>query len=439
MPGTVNARAQAHPLPVVVVGAGAAGLMAAIHAAAGPAPVTLLEGGQRPGQKVLISGGGRCNVLPAHAAHTDFVSDSSAHLLRKVLAAWPPADVRRFFEADLGVPLKLEAETGKLFPVSGRARTVLDAMLTAVSRCGVLLRLGARVTALAREDGAWSVHLAGAEVIRADRVILATGGLSVPATGSDGAGLRIAQALGHAIVPTYPALVPLTGDNLAHRALAGVSVGVSMGTVDDRRWPIDDGRTSGIEYPNKHTVHRPSSMVSSHGGFLFTHRGYSGPAVLNVSHVAARALQNGAPLPPVQVQWTALDEDAWDALLRTNRRPLLSLLREHLPERLAAQLLAEGGLAGVAGSQMRREERLRLVALLTRYPLPYRGHEGYKTAEVTGGGVSLAEVNPVTLESRIAPGLHLCGELLDAFGPIGGYNFLWAWVTGRSAGLAAGG
>jgi hypothetical protein len=180
-------------------------------------------------------------------------------------------------------------------------------------------------------------------------------------------------------------------------------------------------------------------MVSSHGGFLFTHRGYSGPAVLNVSHVAARALQNGAPLPPVQVQWTALDEDAWDALLRTNRRPLLSLLREHLPERLAAQLLAEGGLAGVAGSQMRREERLRLVALLTRYPLPYRGHEGYKTAEVTGGGVSLAEVNPVTLESRIAPGLHLCGELLDAFGPIGGYNFLWAWVTGRSAGLAAGG
>ncbi len=418
----------------VVVGAGAAGLMAAIHAAAGPRPVILLEGSQRPGQKILISGGGRCNVLPERAAASDFISDSSPNLVRKILAAWPLAHVRRFFEADLGVPFKVEPETGKLFPVSDRARTVLDALLDAAVQRGVRLRLGARVVALAREGDAWAVRLAGDEVIPAGRVILATGGLSAPATGSDGAGLRMAQALGHTLVPAYPALVPLTGGNPAHRALAGISLPVTMWAEDKGSFPVTPPRQVGD------SGHRHSSVARSRGGFLFTHRGYSGPAVLNISHVATRALQDGAPPPPIWVQWTALGDADWDALLRADRRPLASLLRgrlrEHLPERLAAQLLAEAGLAGVESSQMRREDRRRLVALLTRYGLPYSGHEGYKTAEVTGGGVSLAEVNPATLESRIAPGLYLCGELLDAFGPIGGFNFLWAWVTGRVAGLA---
>ena len=209
-------------LPVVIVGAGAAGLMAAIHAAAGTRPVLLLEGSNRPGQKILISGGGRCNVLPSQASHTDFISDSSPNLVRKVLAAWPLADVRRFFEADLGVPLKLEAETGKLFPVSGRAHTVLDALSAAYVQRGGRVCTATRVTDLLRSDDCWVAQLSSGEMIRAERIILATGGLSVPATGSDGAGLRIARELGHAIVPTYPALVPLTGSNPAHRALAEI-------------------------------------------------------------------------------------------------------------------------------------------------------------------------------------------------------------------------
>jgi predicted Rossmann fold flavoprotein len=406
-------------LPVVVIGAGAAGLMAAIHAAAGTRRVLLLEGSDRPGQKILISGGGRCNVLPSQASHTDFVSDSSPNLVRKILAAWPLVDVRRFFEADLGVPLTLEVETGKLFPTSGRARTVLDALLTAVTQRGVQLRMATRVIALGREGDAWSVRLASDEVIRAQRVILATGGLSVPATGSDGAGLRIAQVLGHTIVPTYPALVPLTGLNAAHRALAGVSLTARLTALSPK--------SSGNKV----------STTTSTGGFLFTHRGYSGPAVLNISHVGARAMLAGGRRPEIFVQWTELDAAAWDQLLREGRGPILPVLRQHLPERLAAQLLAETELGAVELSQLRREERGRLVEVLTHYPLPWSGHEGYKTAEVTGGGVSLAEINPATLESRRAPGLHLCGEILDAFGPIGGFNFLWAWVTGRSAGLAA--
>ena len=150
------------------------------------------------------------------------------------------------------------------------------------------------------------------------------------------------------------------------------------------------------------------------------------------SHKAARA-------PTIRVQWADLDADAWEAALREGRGGALSLLRQHLPERLAAQLLVETGLEGADLSQLRREERSRLVEILTRYPLPWTGTEGYKTAEVTGGGVSLAEVNPATLESRRAPDLYFCGEMLDAFGPIGGYNFLWAWVTGRIAGVASAG
>ena len=150
-------------------------------------------------------------------------------------------------------------------------------------------------------------------------------------------------------------------------------------------------------------------------------------------------MADGDAKPVLLVQWADLDAAAWDALLRAGSGPALPLLRRHLPERLAAQLLAETGLDRADLSQLRREDRARLVDALTRYPLPWAGSEGYKTAEVTGGGVSLAEVNPATLESRHVPGLYLCGELLDAFGPIGGYNFLWAWVTGRIAGLAAGG
>ncbi len=405
--------------PVIVVGAGAAGLMAAIFAARGPRPVLALEGSQRPGQKILISGGGRCNVLPAQASAADFISDGSPHTLRKILSAWPLADVRRFFEEELGVPLRLERETGKLFPAADRARVVLDALLAAFARRGGTLRTDARVVGLTPADGngpaaLWRVHLASGETLVAAAVILATGGLSVPKTGSDGTGLRIAQALGHTLVPPYPALTPLTTDRTAHHALAGISLSVTL----TASWPGSRRR------------------FRAQGGFLFTHRGYSGPAVLNLSHVATRSLLTPGPRATIWVQWTARDADEWDALLRAQRGPLLPLLREVLPERLAQQLLSEAGLLEVKGAQLRREDRARLVQMLTRYELPWTGHEGYKKAEVTGGGIPLHEVNPLTMESRCAPGVYLCGEMLDAWGPIGGYNFLWAWVTGRQAGMA---
>lgn len=403
---------------IIIVGAGAAGLTAAIFAAATQERVLLLESMPSPGRKILISGGGRCNVLPSQASLDQFVTDSSRNSLKNILATWSLAAVRHWFEEDLGVPLKLEPATGKLFPVGDRARDVLDALLRASARHGVVLRTEAPLSRLqppTPPGGAWLLQLANSEILEARRVILATGGLSVPQTGSTGTGLRLADELGHRLTLPYPALTPLTSDGV-HRALAGVSL------------------------PARLMAPLPKGSFTTHGGFLFTHRGYSGPGVLDISHHAVRSLASGGPPQPILVQWTDLDSAMWEETLRRGSRSLvLTVVRERLPDRLAERLLTEAGIRAHERTlaELRRDERRRLVELLTRYPLPYTGHEGYKKAEVTGGGVHLSEVNPRTLESRRHPGLFLCGEILDAFGPIGGYNFLWAWVTGRLAGLGA--
>jgi hypothetical protein len=388
--------------------------MAAIAAAERGAAVVLLERTADGGRKILISGGGRCNILPGTLHEERFVTDSSANTLKKMLRSWPLPEQRRFFERELGLPLVLEEETGKLFPASNRARDVRDGLLTMARAKGATLRFGARVESLQPHGKGWSISLSGGEDLAVSAVILASGGLSVPATGSDGWGLAAARALGHIINPTYAALTPLTASPAVHADLAGVSLHVALvATGADRE-------------------------ARSEGGFLFTHRGYSGPSVLDVSHVLVRARQEGKPAV-LRVRWGVREAAFWEAALQARGSGnVLTLLKEELPQRLAERLLADAGLArDVALAQLRREERKALVECLTRYPLPVSGDEGYKKAEVTGGGVALGEVDARTLESRRAPGLFLCGEILDAFGPIGGYNFAWAWATGRSAGYGA--
>ena len=175
------------------------------------------------------------------------------------------------------------------------------------------------------------------------------------------------------------------------------------------------------------------------GGFLFTHKGYSGPSVLDLSHLAVRSRLSGGAKQEITVQWTELDAVAWEERLRAGGTAHVgTLVRRELPERLAEMVLASADVNGsTPAAQLKREERVRLVGALTAMPLPWTGDEGYKKAEVTGGGVALSEIDPRTMESRRMPGLFLCGEMLDAFGPIGGYNFLWAWATGRAAGIGA--
>ena len=397
-----------HQLPggvsVAVVGAGAAGLVAAGFAAAGGATVNLLERTKDGGRKILISGGGRCNVLPSALAPDRFVTGSPPHLMRGMLRAWPLHEQRAFFEDELQIPLVLEEESGKLFPQSNRAKDIRDGLLAFARGRGATVQFDTSVTSIARATRGFTLQTSSG-VVGCDRVILATGGLSVPATGSDGIGLRIAAEFGHDLVDTYPALTPLLAEGHRHAPLSGVSLTVRLRSKDENR------------------------TVETFGGFLFTHRGYSGPSVLDISHVT----ELGSP--SIRAQWASLAADD----LTGKDDYVSSVLSRKIPARLAEQLMRECAIPlDRRTSSLKREERNALIEAVTSYLLPWTGNEGYKKAEVTGGGVALTEVDPKTLESRKVQGLYLCGEMLDAFGPIGGHNFAWAWATGRAAGMAAG-
>jgi predicted Rossmann fold flavoprotein len=401
---------------VAVIGAGAAGAMAAIFAAAAGAQVILLERTRDGGRKILISGGGRCNVLPARVDESRFVTDSSINTLRKIVRSWPLAEQVAFFEGDLGIPLVEEVESVKLFPASHRARDVRDGLLAHAARLGAVMQAESLVTDVVPSEGGWRVHRAGVEPLGVAAVIIATGGLSVPNTGSDGTGFRVLERLGHVMHPTYAALTPLIAEPPVFGALSGVSLPVTL------------------------TARAGSRGTTAEGGFLFTHHGYSGPSVLDVSHVAVRSRGSAQPAQ-LSVRWTGLDDDAVEALLRPQgTRTVLGALRTTIPDRLAALLLDRAAVNPARSlAELSREERRRVLDALLRDTLPWSGDEGYRKAEVTGGGVSLAEIDPRSMQSRRHPGLYLCGEVLDAFGPIGGYNFLWAWATGRAAGRGAAG
>ena len=396
---------------VAIVGAGAAGSMAAIFAASGGAETTLLERTADGGRKILISGGGRCNILPARLDETRFITDSSPHTLRNIVRSWPLREQVEFFERELSLPLVEEAESAKLFPASNRARDVRDGLLALATRHGARLMMNATVTDIRREDSRWCVEMDNAAPLIADAVIIATGGLSVSNTGSDGRGLSILRRLGHVVRPTYAALTPIRAEHSPFGHLAGVSLRVTITATSEER------------------------EATATGGFLFTHQGYSGPSVLDVSHVIVRAADAKQPAT-LRVRWSDTD---WDGVLSSGgAKAVLTVLREHLPERLAEALLILGGVDGSRPlAQLKRDERRAMVEQLERCELPWTGHEGYRKAEVTGGGVDLAEIDPRTMESRRHPGLYICGEALDAFGTIGGYNFLWAWATGRAAGRGA--
>jgi predicted flavoprotein YhiN len=436
---------------VVVVGAGAAGLLAALAAARGGRRVLVLEAARDAGRKILVSGGGRCNVLPMEDAPQRFVSESPNRLVRRFLGRWPLSAQRAFFEELLGGPLREETESKKLFPPSNRAVDVRDALRFAVAGSGATLRGAAPVRDLAPVAGGegFVLRLDGDEEILAPRVILATGGLSVLAGGADAAGLAWAASMGHRVHPTYPALVPLTGDAPAHHALSGVSL--------PARVTARSGEGKNAE------------SATSTGGFLFTHKGWSGPAVLDVSHVLDRArlagrtaevricfgigeerisangpVQGAGASPRGGVEAAAA---AWDEALvagaRTGGgRSLSSFLSKFsssssIPDRLGTLILETAGVGDQPLARLTRDARVRVVEALTAFPLPATGTEGYRTAEVTGGGVALEEVDAGSGRSSLVPGLFLAGEILDAFGPIGGFNFQWAWATGRTAGEAA--
>lgn len=413
-----NASVQDLTPDVLIVGAGAAGLATAIFTRRlDPArSVVIVDGARAPGAKILVSGGSRCNVTNATVSERDFWGGRPA-IVRRVLRALPVDRTVAFF-AQIGVRLHEEAG-GKLFPDSNRSRDVLAALLRELDASGATLLAARRVTAIAPRAVDFAVET-NAGVIAARRVVLATGGQSLPKTGSDGAGYAIARSLGHSIVPTTPALVPLLldpdRDGAIHRDLAGVSQDVLLAVRIDG-----------------------AIAVRLAGALLWTHFGVSGPVVLDASRHWLRATLEHRrveievnflpeqPFEAVDARWTGLAGER----PRTSVRTALAAM---IPAAVADAMLQHLRLgAETSLAHLSRVDRRRLSHALTAWPLPVSGSRGYNYAEATAGGVDLSEIDPATMESRRCPGLFLVGEILDVDGRIGGFNFQWAWSSGRAA------
>ncbi len=404
---------------LVIIGGGAAGLTTAIfaaQAAGSGTKIIVLDGARSLGAKILVAGGGRCNVTHDGVSPADF--NGSKNIVRNVLAAFSAKDSVDWF-ASLGVELKRE-ETGKLFPVTDSARTVLNALLHRCAQLGVMLRPDHRVSSVSWFDHRFTIeHTHG--TIESHQVVLATGGKSLPKTGSDGMGWDLARCLGHEVTATHAALVPLVLDaSMFHAQVAGISSEVELSTFAGGK-----------------------RIDCRQGSMLWTHTGISGPVVMDASRHWVIAKDSGAD-PILQCNFLIGDTfdsvEKWLIHLSTKRPKALvtTVVAERLPARLAAAISSHATIPpAVTCGQLPRETRRLLVHALTALPLKVQQHRGWNYAEVTAGGVPLNEIDPRTMESRKCPSLYLVGEILDCDGRIGGFNFQWAWSTGHLAGVAA--
>lgn len=404
-------------LDVIVIGAGAAGLLAACRAAELGRRTLLLEKNRRPGVKILMSGGTRCNLT--HDTDARGIVEAfgpNGKFLHSALAALGVRELIDLFEVE-GVATKVE-ETGKVFPVSNKATDVLDALLRRLTRSGATLALEEPVTKLQRGDGGMTVTTSRRTVL-GRRVILTTGGQSYPGSGTTGDGYRFVAALGHTIVPPRPALVPLTVSLPWVAGLRGV-------TIPDTFARVRDG---------------DKVLTSRRGSLLFAHFGLTGPVVLDVSRaVSARDDVRGLTLELDLLP--ARKEAEFEEFLRQEaaaqgKKQLVGVLPEALPRRLGEALLTLAGMpADRKAAALSKVERAALVRVVKHLTMPVTGTLGFKKAEVTAGGISLAEVDSRNMRSKLVPELYLAGEVLDLDGFIGGYNFQAAFSTGWLAGGA---
>lgn len=404
---------------IIVIGGGPAGLLAAATAAARGASVTLLERMDRPGRKLRICGKGRGNIGNS-APRDEFLSHFGRNFrfLRPALAHFFTPDTVALLDS-LGVPTK-EERGGRLFPTSDNAQDLVDAFVRHARSQGVTIRTGCRVQDIRRAEARFEVGF-GSQSLAGDRIILATGGASYPATGSTGDGYDLAKCLGHAIIPISPALIPLvTSGDIAARLQ-----GLSLRNV--RAELRVDGKKAGEQM----------------GEMLFTHFGLSGPIILTLSKAAVRAVDQGRRAELFIDLKPALDPDKLDARLQRDltghgKMHLENLLRGLMPPKLIPVCLDQTGLTGdKAAHQISAEERKRLRLWLKGLRFTVSGYRPLREAIITAGGVSLSEVDPKTMQSRICPGLFLAGEVLDMDADTGGFNLQAALSTGYLAGMSA--
>lgn len=405
---------------IVVIGAGGAGLIAAWRAARLGATVRLFEKNNRIGIKLLISGGGKCNIT--HAGSMEEVRSAfvqrEARFLKPSFFRFTNDDIIGMVE-DEGVKT-YPRDNGRVFPVSGKAADVVDALKSHLVRAGVEIHCGATVEELTGDDDGLTGVTVNRKYIPASHIIVATGGVSYPKTGTTGDGFRWARALGHTIVPLRPALAPIGVEPLLPADWRGIAV---------------RGGTLSVFCGSRKVFEWNDDM-------LFTHEGLSGPAVLEVSRIAGEHVEREPVFLHLDFvpgkEFQELDEELLE-LVSTNRAKRVgTLLEEWIPNRMIPYLLRHINLpAETRGFTLTRDQRRAVVGLLKAWNMGRVAHIDIKRGEVTAGGVSLDEVDPHTMRSRIVKGLYLCGEILDIAGPVGGYNLQAAFSTGYVAGESA--
>lgn len=401
---------------LLVVGGGPAGLFGALRAAEAGARVILLEKMSRAGTKLLASGSGRCNISHAGPIE-DFLGryGKAGRFLKPSLLAFTNADLVSYFESrGLGI---VEEEGGKLFPASGRARDILDLLLRESARLGVQIRTEQSVKKAERRDGSFLIGAEGADY-EARALLVATGGLSYPGTGSTGDGYALAASFGHAIAETAPCLSPVLVEGYAFADCAGIAL---------RDAPLEVRRGAEGKIADR-----------GRGDVLFTHRGLSGPGILDLSR---------SVLPGDELRVRLVDEgiggEPDDLLLEEieahGKRTFKACVQAlGLPERLAGALIASLGADPAAkAAVVGRDDRKRVGAALAGCPFRVAALGGYAEAMATRGGVALEEVDPKSMASRIVPGLFFAGEVLDIDGDTGGYNMQAAFSMGAQAGSHA--
>jgi len=410
---------------VIVVGAGAAGLYAAATSAARGRSTLLIEKNKKLGVKILMSGGTRCNITQDTnwKGIADAFGKQQGRFLKYALATLTPQQIVAFFH-DNGVPTKIES-TGKIFPTSDKAIDVRDALVQRARNNGAQVLNETAVEAIERNGNALSIT-AGEQSFSCKSAILTSGGQSYPGCGTTGDGYHWLRQLGHRIVAARPALTPLRLGNQWARDLSGV-------TVPDVCVSIR------MEGNNERRDKKTSERDRYSGSFLFTHKGCSGPAVLNISRVVTDPDNNVQKslicdwLP--QIGEDRLRNELTNEHAHSTGKQLGNSLARHLPRRVVAALCDNAEIAiEQTLSELGRKRLSKIIEQTKRCPLAISGTLGFAKAEVTAGGVSLDEVDPKTMESRIVPGLFLAGEILDVDGPIGGYNFQAAFSTGFVAG-----
>lgn len=411
---------------VIVAGGGSAGLMACVSAARHGASVLLLDKGNKLGRKLGISGGGRCNVT--NAKETD---DLIAHIpgngrfLYSAFQHFNNRDIMSFFEG-LGIALK-EEDNGRMFPVSDKAASVVGALIQEVKRLGVEIKTDSPIEEVLYEDGRTAgVRLKSGHIYRAPSVIVATGGKSVPHTGSTGDGYPWAEAAGHTITELYPTEVPI---------------------VSHEKW-IQSKELQGLSLRDVElSVWNPKGkkVIGHRGDMIFTHFGVSGPIALRCSQFL-RQVKNKFHTPDVEMAidlFPDLDVSSLDQLLRDKlasepKKAIRNVLKGQVPDRLLPLLFDKSQLDGDATyAHLPKQQWGDFVACLKQFRFRAVGTKSIEEAFVTGGGVNLKEINPKTMESKLMPGLFFCGEVLDIHGYTGGYNITAAFSTGYTAGMHA--